>query len=380
MPAHRKGARVLKRWIDERRAWRVIAILADGRRSAREFGVEADADGYRKEWEAHLARLSEVTVERAIVIYKGHLLKEGNRSSSVEDTEYRLRSFFAPALKARVTSITAERAKFLYLGRYDGERLVEHGLVTRPTYKQRDEKGNPVGPPLAADSHRNMLMEAKTFGRWWVSKGWVAASPLEGLQGVGRRNKGGLGKSTLRKTELRALDAAMVAKAKAGDERAVGAMMALYMGMRAQEIVTRQVRDLDVVDWTIGVDLAHAKTAASEREMGVPRIMRPMLARLIKGKAPEQFIFGGDRPHWRDWVRESIQRICASEGIPLETAHGLRGAHSDLAREAGATGELVARQLGHEKVSTGEQSYTRRRTVEAARQQRTLRVLRGGRR
>jgi integrase len=65
--------------------------------------------------------------------------------------------------------------------------------------------------------------------------------------------------------------------------------------------------------------------------------------------APDDLLMG---QHWRDWPRENVQRICRLADVPEVTAHGLRGTHATLAEEEGATGDLVARALGHEHVST----------------------------
>ena len=50
-----------------------------------------------------------------------------------------------------------------------------------------------------------------------------------------------------------------------------------------------------------------------------------------EGKSPEAKLFG---EHWRDWVRKWVQRICEAAGVPVVTAHGMRGLHSTLARGA----------------------------------------------
>lgn len=51
-----------------------------------------------------------------------------------------------------------------------------------------------------------------------------------------------------------------------------------------------------------------------------------------EGKPPEAELFG---EHWRDWVRKWVQRICEAAGVPVVTAHGMRGFHSTLAVEHG---------------------------------------------
>ena len=96
--------------------------------------------------------------------------------------------------------------------------------------------------PLAVDSHRNILAEAKSFLKWCVGKRWIARNPLEEVTGVGRRRHG---KAQLRIDEARRWQAKALQFADQGEEGAVAAMMALLMGMRASEIVSRVVRDLD---------------------------------------------------------------------------------------------------------------------------------------
>jgi integrase len=99
------------------------------------------------------------------------------------------------------------------------------------------------------------------------------------------------------------------------------------------------------------------------------------MQQLADGKKPEALLFG---VHWRDWPRESVQRICEAAGVPRVTAHGMRGLHSTLAMEAGVTGHVVAASLGHESVSTTIQSYAKPEAVAGAQQRRALTVLVGG--
>jgi integrase len=93
------------------------------------------------------------------------------------------------------------------------------------------------------DSHRNILAEAKSFLRWCtVKKRWLARNPLEEIEGVGKRKHG---KTQLRVDEARKWLAMAVGLAAEGEAGAVAALLALVMGMRANEIVSRVVRDLD---------------------------------------------------------------------------------------------------------------------------------------
>jgi hypothetical protein len=74
----------------------------------------------------------------------------------------------------------------------------------------------------------------------------------------------------------------------------------------------------------------------------------------------------------------SVRQICVAAGVPVVSAHGLRGTHATLATARGTTGEVVAAALGHESPSTTYQSYAKPSAVRSARQDRVLKVLKGG--
>ena len=316
-------------------------------------------------------------MEKAIAIYRRkHLVPKGNKGVSVNGVEYRLGKFFAPDLRRPLSALTEERCQILYRGKWDGERLVEPGLMQRLTK---------TGKPMAVDSHRSCLADAKTFLGWCVDDGIIGSNPLAKVKGQGKRRHGGKGRTDLGTKELRAFyrKALELAETDGNDderERATGALTALLTAMRASEIVSRRVRHLDDEEWTLRVDFASAKTEESIRMFDVAQVLRPLLMRLVKGKGPEQFIFGdGDRPHWRDWVRKSVRMVCTKAKVRYATAHAMRGAHTDIAREGGATGDLVAKQLGHTDSSITERSYTSRRSAARSKQALGLEVLEGGR-
>jgi integrase len=161
--------------------------------------------------------------------------------------------------------------------------------------------------------------------------------------------------------------------ADAGEAGAVAAMMALLLGMRASEIISRVVRDLDDEGRLLWIP--DAKTEAGKRTLRVPELLRPYLEQLAAGKAPEALLFG---KHWRDWPREWVRQICRAAGVPEVGAHSMRGLHSTLALDAGVTGQAVAASLGHESTATTMQSYASPDAVSTARQRRALTVLDGG--
>jgi integrase len=77
-------------------------------------------------------------------------------------------------------------------------------------------------------------------------------------------------------------------------------------------------------------------------------------------------------------VRKWVRNVCVKAGVPKVTAHGMRGLHSTLALEHGASSHVVASSLGHESFSTTLQSYAKPEAVAGAKQRRVMTVLEGG--
>jgi integrase len=134
--------------------------------------------------------------------------------------------------------------------------------------------------------------------------------------------------------------------------------MAFLLGMRASEIVTRTVRNLDGRGTLI--EITDAKTEAGERILKLPSKLQPLLARLAEGKQPDDLLFGGQDRHW---VLRSVKRCCAAAGVRIVGPHGLRGTHAKMAREVGVSGVLLARAMGHESETTTTEHYAGRTAV-----------------
>jgi integrase len=227
--------------------------------------------------------------------------------------------------------------------------------------------------PISVDYHRNALAEARSFLQWCVAKQkWLRANPLDGVEGKGKRRHG---KPQLRIDESRRWTDKALEHAEQGEAGAVAAMMTLLMDLRASEIVSRVTRDVDDDGHVLWIP--DAKTPAGKRTLEVPSVLVAYLQALVAGREPEERLFG---QHWRDWVRKWVQHICREAGVPVITAHGMRGTHASLATERGVTAHAVAAALGHESPRTTQQSYTARSSVSKARQQKVLTVLDGGRR
>lgn len=334
----RRGERLLGPYPD-RDGFRVIEVGADGSRESTVHPTEARALRYMEMLRADLSS-EQHTIKSALEAYKKHLAEKGNKQGSTDVTEWAIGQFFPEPLL--LATLSAKRCTKLY-----------DELRTRPS--ERTKK------PLAADTHRNVLAQVKSFLAWCVKRGWLRENPAEDIQGIGKRRPRGksLGKdgNTLRVKEARAWYVKALELANAGDQGATAALAALLLGLRANEIVSRRVSDLDE-DEAPGdlLWIPCSKTPAGRRTLEVPEVLRPLLIARADGKGPTRHLFECERkheraehkPHTRDWVIDQVRRICGKAGVPKITAHAMRGLLATITAERGLAGHLIAATLGHE--------------------------------
>lgn len=329
--------------------FRIIHVHRTGARDSYWFATEEEAQRAREAFQV-AGQEPDPTLDEALTEYATYMRDDkGNKPSSIEQTRHKLRRFF-PDLGVTLIELTPESCEAYY-----------QALRTAPKRH---------GGVLSVDYHRNALSEARTFLQWCVKKSWISENPLDGVEGVGRRNHG---KEQLRIDEARKWLAKATELAHQGQGGAVAAMMTLLMGMRCSEVISRVVRDLDD-DGTL-LWIPDAKTAKGKRTLRVPDQLQPLLSRLAANKAATDLIFGA---HERGWPRLWVKKICREAGVPEVTAHGQRGLHSTLAVEAGVTSKAVADALGHESFTTTARSYAQPEAVGRAKQAQALRVLQGG--
>lgn len=279
-----------------------------------------------------------LTLAEAIPKYEDYLKEDrGNRPGSCAATAARLRLFF-PTLQMLVGELTAAKCASYY-----------NDLVKNPSEK--------TGRPLASDTHRNYLAEAKTFLAWCVTRKLLRTNPLAEVRGVGRRRHG---KEQLTADEARRwlTTALELAPEEPG---AVAAALLLLCGLRSGEVVNRVVRDVDEGGKVLRI--TSGKTRAAIRPVAIPEAIKPYVLDLCAHKAPTDRLFG---KHWRDWPRHWVNRICERAKVPKVCAHSMRGLHATLAVSAGMSPHLVAASLGHESASTTLESYALPGTAEAA--------------
>lgn len=320
----------------------VLVILSPGgKRHDRRFATKGEAQDTKRDLEEEWAAKHTIQVEKALELYEAHLKQKGNALSTITTTLFRLRSLFTD----------------------------KKGLVSKLTLMQCARLYQELAGRVAVDTHRNTLGQARTFGRWLVREKYLEVNPFAEVEGVGERSRG---KTQLRVSEARAWLTTARRMMDEGEAGAVAAATALLLGLRASEVVKRRVRDLDDEGRMLWVEKTKTRR---DRHLVVPELLRPYLLRLVEGKLPEA-------PLWpcqgRGWVRAWTERICARAKVQRITAQGLRGLHSTLAVAAGATSHLVAASLGHSE-EVNQRHYTQGAVLEAARQERVLQVLEGGR-
>lgn len=367
----RQGGACVSNPIKHGNRWRVLTrAVAGGAATYNSFASEALAHQFVEIARAELDK-STRTVGEAIEEYKAHLKAKGNRPASLTETPRRLRQFFGPHLDDALEVLTPPTCRKLY------KKLTETKRTKSGPNKTRVE----TDQPLSVDTCRNTLLEARSFARWCVTeRRWLKSNPLDGIKGSGKRKHG---KKQLRIDDARAWTNKAMELAIAGDDGALAALMSLYMANRASEITQRLVEDVDNDGSLLWI--TEAKTDESNGTLSIPDDLRPLLLKRIAGRDRKEYIFpaepardGTARPHWRNWPRANVMRICRLAKVPEVCAHSMRGLHSTLAYERGTAGNLVAESLRHTSESITEQSYAKKGAVRKGQQRRALKALAGG--
>jgi integrase len=368
MSRKRSPPRVLGPYADGAR-WRIISVDSAGNRESAFFETESKAERYREMLVAAMST-EEHTTETAFELYKQHLRdRKGNKASSITTTTYAIRRFFPEPLQ--LASLTPKRCQSLY-----------DELCERPSKQTKK--------PPSADTHQASAKEASTFLAWCVRQRWIPSNPAESIELRGRLRPRGksLGQSgaELRVREARVWFEKAVELANAGNEGAIASLIALLLGMRASEIVSRKVSDVDSdqADCDL-LWIACGKTAAARRALEVPEVLQPILSRLVAGRPPEADLFvcmlrgahHGKRRN-RDWVRHQVHAVCDAAGVARVTAHAMRGLLATITAERGMAAHLISMHLGHESSAVTRRAYMAPGSEDAGTRRRGLTLLNGG--
>ncbi len=277
--------------------------------------------------------------------------------------------------KAQTCSDQRERLRFFLRDHLEQDLKMLTPAVAADLYRSAVQDPTPkTGRPMAAASHRFYLSLAKTLFAWALRKKYLSKNPFAEVQPVGRVSTG---KPQLRideaqqfvTTGLRLFD-------EDGDLLALGGVMALLMGLRASEVLLRQVRDVDRGATILWID--GGKTRNARRYLDVPAVLQPRLRKLTADRVGEELLIGQSRDGvMRDrrslWV--AVGRICRTAGVPRVCPHSLRGLWATLGVQSGAVSHAVAASLGHGSFEMTAKHYAQPEAISGACTTRMLEML-----
>ena len=321
----------------ERKGWRLV-VIEHGTRKSILASTEAEALKLKRQFEKEISGSAVRTVGEVIEAFLVDRMRSGDwRPVSERSTRARLNLFFGSVCDLDIGKITARRAAALY--------------------QALTEKMTRFGRPTAVATHRLQLRMAKRLFRWAVKRGLVASNPFADVDPIGRVN---VGKRQLRLDEARTFaDTSLRMWAENRDPLALAAACALFMGLRASEILDRRARDIDAGGTLLVIEDGKTKNAA--RSPKIPAVLRPHLLELARGRRPEELLIVGTKGQRRrhPTLHRKVQQICRAAGVPVVCTHSLRGCNATFALEAGATSEVVARSLGHGSFEVTKRHYAK---------------------
>ena len=312
--------------------WRVVLRSEGGQRVSKSLDSREEAEAFMRDVTHQVESLAVPrTIGEAVSEYMDDKEAAGLKPLSIRTVRDKLTAFLP--LAERLT-ISSERASEIY-----------REATTRPCRYKR---------PVSVCTHRAQLRCARAFFAWCVERRYLDRNPFERVKGTGRIQSG---KPQLRLDEVRQLVEVLHREANAGDEGASALLLQLVFGARSSEILGRQVRDID--DGGRVLWIPDGKTKNARRRLSVPEEVQPLLKALTGQRGPEDFLIGAGRskPYTSPVLWKRLRRFCRMAGIRQVCPHSLRGLHSTLAIEAGATSGAVIAQLGHSSFQITERHY-----------------------
>ncbi len=337
----------------EKNRWRIVVVEQGQRKSffcaSQEEALKLKADFARQVDLPPSRKLTDVIAD-----WEQDKLRRGAcKEHSAKHQTGRLRLILQPFLEEEISTLTPRRAAALY-----EQHTGRHSRTT--------------GRALSAATHRFDLWIAKFFSKWAVERGYLGASPFAAIRPIGKARAG---KPQLRIEEARRFtETALLYFEERNKPLALGALLALTMGLRTSEVINRVVRDLDDGARYLWID--EGKTENARRHLEVPSVLSPFLLRLAQDKGPDELLFGVSartgRPRPRQTMYRTVRTICEQAGVPRVCTHSLRGLWATLAVKSGAASHAVAESLGHHSFAVTQKHYAQPAAVTNAA---TARVL-----
>lgn len=233
----------------------------------------------------------------------------------------------------------------------------------------------------STDSQVGILAATRGFAVFCVKAGVIRRDPLEQVEIQGRKKRG---KKQLHIDEAKRFVAE--ALEHHDDPLALACAAMVYTGLRPGEIMGLQVRDLDANGTLLWVE--KSKTEAGKRGVEVAGEFQPYLKVLAQGRESWDYLFDfkpersrachDERKQRVDALLRRTRSLCKAAGLPVVCSHSMRGLHSTLAAGFGATGQVVAKALGHASFSVTKRHYVDRDVLANASLKSNLKVLQGG--
>lgn len=328
----------------EQNRWRIVTVENKVRKS---YFVESEVEAL------NLKRRLEREVTKPASRTVGEIMKEfiQDRISTgrtlpmtAESYRQRLSVLLAAYLDRDIADVTPKRAAVIYTN------------FTQHTFR---------GHVIAVATHRVALTTARIMWCWAIQRGYVSANPFAQVQPVGKIN---VGKKQLRINEARSFtDAAVRLFVERNDRLALGALVALLLGLRASEVLKRTARDLDDGGRVLWID--SGKTQNARRHLKVPEALRPHLVSLSASCASDEYMFGTSpdgNPRRNNSFHLAVRRVCDAAKVPRVCPHSLRGLYATLAVESGAVADMVASSLGHGSFAITQRHYAQESAVRGA--------------
>ncbi|HPH30021.1 MAG TPA: tyrosine-type recombinase/integrase [Pseudomonadota bacterium] len=315
-------------------SWRLI-VISDGVRKSLVLPSKEAALAMVPDLKVSLHRPVRLTVGTLLMRWIASLSARGLSPRVVRQHEEVQTRFLATVLDKSVTSLDADKARALY-----------QAEVARILPK--------TGLPVAVDTQQQALRQVKALFRWAVDENLVPANPFERVRPIGMRRAG---KPQLRLDEAKAWMATALAMAESGDKLALAALLLLLLGLRSSEALLRVARDVDEEGTVLWIP--RGKTRNAKRRLQIPALVVPLVRALTQTTPSESLLFPATsgRPTAQPTLHRKVRQICQLAGVPVVCPHSLRGLHSTLALQAGATSEVVAGALGHASFATTARHY-----------------------
>lgn len=302
----------------------------------------------RERLEQEVKHTAPLLVHDAIAQYLEVKRYDIRSEKQVEDLGRKLRQLCP---NVPVSSVTPQKAEQYYL----------------EATKQKGKFG-----VLRPATHHARLRLAKAMWAWLIRRDLATQNPWERVEPIGKVSSG---KLQLDEAAARKLDRFLFTQAEAGDEGALALLLELYLGLRSSEVLS-----LTVGACQGQIVYVHGtKTKNARRKLELYGPVAELLAKHCRSRPDSERVFAANLPKQpsANWAYKRLKKICAQLEIPSICPHSLRGLHSSLALEAGATTHHVAKALGHASFGTTARHYAKPESIEVGRAHRFVAALHG---